>query len=342
MRDLSGLSCVLTASSKEDRSLDQIVRYVGDDLEGVNTLILERINSQVEIIPKIAAHIVAGGGKRLRPLLTLASARMLGYQGYCHIALATCVEFIHTATLLHDDVIDVSALRRGRSSANVLWGNKASILVGDFLFAHAFQVIVANGSRDVLRILSDASATIAEGEVMQLAAAKDLDTTEATYFAVIEAKTACLFGAACEVGAVIADAPAPICHALDCYGRSLGMAFQITDDMLDYAPKHARYGKDVGEDFRGGKMTLPVLRAIQHSSESERAFWQRVLVHGDSQESDLDYARALMNQYHIADSVYATAREYRQKALAALLTLPVSSGREVLEALVDFVLDRKS
>src|SRR4051812_27076487 len=250
-----------TASSGED-ALTALTELVRGDLEACNRLIVDRVQSPVALIPQLAAHIVAAGGKRLRPLLTLAAARLCGYRGERHVALAACVEFIHTATLLHDDVVDESALRRGQASANALFGNKPSVLVGDFLFARAFQLMVRDGSLEVLAILSAAAATIAEGEVLQLVTQNDTGTTEAQYLQVIEGKTAALFAAATRIGAVVADRPAAEAEALDAYGRNLGTAFQLVDDALDYAAEQAQLGKTVGDDFREGKITLPVLLAF--------------------------------------------------------------------------------
>ena len=261
-------------------ALTALTALVQDDLEACNRLIVERMQSQVALIPQLAAHLVAAGGKRLRPLLTLAAAKLCGYQGERHVSLAACVEFIHTATLLHDDVVDESALRRGQASANALFGNKASVLVGDFLFARAFQLMVADGSLEVLRILSTAAATIAEGEVLQLMTQNDTATTEDQYLAVIEGKTAALFAAATEVGAVIADRPKAEQVALFDYGGALGIAFQLVDDALDYAADQEALGKTVGDDFREGKITLPVLLAFARGSEEERGFWRRVLEEG--------------------------------------------------------------
>jgi octaprenyl-diphosphate synthase len=258
-------------------SLDPLSRLLKSDLERVNRLIVQRMHSPVALIPQLAGHIVAGGGKRLRPMLTLGCARLCGYRGDRHVALAAAVEFIHTATLLHDDVVDASDLRRGRDTANALWGNKPAILVGDFLFSRAFELMVADGSLRILEILSRASAIIAEGEVMQLMTTSDTATTEAAYLSVIQAKTAELFAAASRIGAVLAERPPPEEEALDCFGRNLGTAFQLVDDMLDFSAHQAELGKSVGDDFRDGKVTLPILVAFARGDEEERAFWRRTL-----------------------------------------------------------------
>src|SRR6202142_2415264 len=283
-----------------EAALTALVELVGDDLQACDRAIVSRMDSPVALIPQLAAHIVAAGGKRLRPLLTLASARLCGYPdatgGARHIALAACVEFIHTATLLHDDVVDESQLRRGLASANAIFGNKASVLVGDFLFARAFQLMVDDGSLAVLSILSRAAATIAEGEVLQLQTQNDLSTTEEQYLEVIQGKTAALFAAACEVGAVIANRPAYEQEALAAFGMNLGIAFQLVDDALDYAADQATLGKTVGDDFREGKVTLPVLAAYQAGDETERAFWRRAIEDGAQEDGDLDHALRVMEQ----------------------------------------------
>ena len=258
-----GVVVSLDEDRKKDSPLEALTALVADDLLAANALIVRRMESPVSLIPAIAGHIVAAGGKRLRPVLTLAAARMCGYRGERHVALATCVEFIHTATLLHDDVVDESDLRRGLASANTLWGNQASVLVGDFLFSRAFQLMVEDGSLAVLEILSRTSSVIAEGEVMQLATTNDVETGETTYLEVIRAKTAQLFAAACRIGAVVADRPAVEESALEAYGLNLGIAFQLIDDVLDYSAKQATLGKTVGEDFADGNITLPVILAFR-------------------------------------------------------------------------------
>ncbi|MDP9128013.1 MAG: polyprenyl synthetase family protein, partial [Pseudomonadota bacterium] len=258
-------------------ALDALTALVAEDMAAVNHLIIQRMESSVPLIPQLAGHIIAAGGKRLRPILTLASARLCGYQGLRHHKLAASVEFIHTATLLHDDVVDASSLRRGEPSANAMFGNQASVLVGDFLFSRAFQLMVEDGSIDVLRILSTASAVIAEGEVLQLTTTNDSGTSEQTYLEVVRAKTAELFAAACRIGAVVAGRPASEEEALRTFGLNLGIAFQIIDDALDYSAEQLRLGKTIGDDFREGKVTLPVILAIHRGNEAERAFWRRAL-----------------------------------------------------------------
>lgn len=327
------------ARGAED-ALSALTTLVRADLEACNRLIVERMQSPVALIPQLAAHIVAAGGKRLRPLLTLAAARLCGYRGTRHVALAACVEFIHTATLLHDDVVDESALRRGQASANALFGNKASVLVGDFLFARAFKLMVEDGSLKVLAILSDAAATIAEGEVLQLVTQNDTATTEAQYLAVIEGKTAALFAAATRVGAVVADRPEPEESALDAYGRNLGIAFQLVDDALDYAAEQERLGKTVGDDFREGKITLPVLLAYARGDEAERGFWRRTLEGREQGDADLAAAQALILRHGALRDTLARARDYGEAALTALHSLPDCAERRALAGIVAFCIDR--
>ena len=321
------------------RILTDLVR---PDLEACNRLIVERMQSPVALIPQLAAHIVAAGGKRLRPLLTLAAARLCGYPegGDRHVRLAACVEFIHTATLLHDDVVDESALRRGQASANALFGNKPSVLVGDFLFARAFQLMVLDGSLKVLDILSAAAATIAEGEVLQLITQNDTGTTEADYLRVIEGKTAALFAAATCVGAVVADRPLPEEAALDAYGRNLGIAFQLVDDALDYAAEQATLGKTVGDDFREGKITLPVLLAFHRGDEAEKLFWRRVLEDREQCEDDLAQAQTLLAKHDALADTVARARDYGQAALDALAIFPDAPARRALAGIVEFCIAR--
>jgi octaprenyl-diphosphate synthase len=307
----------------------------------VNALIRARMASEhAPRIPEVTAHLVEAGGKRLRPLLTLAAARLCGYAGHDHLRLAATVEFIHTATLLHDDVVDESARRRGRPTANLLWDNKSSVLVGDYLFARAFQLMVETGSLRVLAILSDAAATIAEGEVLQLTAAASLRTTEAVYMQVIRGKTAALFAAATEVGGVIAGAPEDQVAALREYGDALGMSFQIADDLLDYGGLSARLGKDVGDDFRERKMSLPVIRAVAAADAEERAFWERVIEAGDQRPGDLDRALALMDRHGSLESARATALALAARATAALGPLPDRPIRRRLSEVAEFVVAR--
>jgi octaprenyl-diphosphate synthase len=325
--------------SGED-ALTTLARLLRDDMEEANRVILARMDSPVALIPQLASHLVAAGGKRLRPLLTLAAARLCGHRGRRHIGLAACVEFIHTATLLHDDVVDESELRRGQASANALFGNKPSVLVGDFLFARAFALMVEDGSLDVLRILCDASATISEGEVLQLTIQNDLSADEATYLQVIEGKTAALFAAAAEVGAVVAGRPPEDQASLRAYGHNLGVAFQLVDDALDYAADQAALGKTVGDDFREGKITLPVLLAHAAGDQTERAFWHRTIEARDQRDGDLDHAIALLSRHGAIAATIGRARAYGRRALDGLAPFQDGPIRRALADVVEFCISR--
>ena len=321
--------------------VDHLQALLGDDMERVNALIRARMASRhAPRIPEVTAHLVEAGGKRLRPLLTLAAARLCGYAGEHHIRLAATVEFIHTATLLHDDVVDESARRRGRPTANLLWDNKSSVLVGDYLFARAFQLMVETGSLRVLDILANASAVIAEGEVLQLTVATDIATTEDIYIQVVRGKTAALFAAATEAGAVIAGAPEAHVQALHDYGDALGIAFQIVDDLLDYGGASAALGKNTGDDFRERKVTLPVIRAVAGADATERAFWERVIGRGEQSDSDLATALELMSRHDALASTRGTALAHAARARAALAPLPDSPIRRDLAGIADFVVAR--
>ena len=322
-------------------ALSALAALLQSDLESCNRTIVARMDSPVTLIPQLAAHIVAAGGKRLRPLLTLACARMCGYTGERHIKLAACVEFIHTATLLHDDVVDESLLRRGMASANAVFGNQAPVLVGDFLFARAFQLMVEDGCLAVLGILSRAAATIAEGEVLQLVTQNDLSTSEARYLEVVTGKTAALFSAACEVGAVVADRPPAEAGALAEFGLHLGIAFQLVDDALDYAANQAVLGKTVGDDFREGKITLPVLLAYQAGNAGDRDFWRRTIEASEQNESDLDRALELIAQSDAIGITLERARGFAAKAKAALGgPFHDSTLVQALRDVTDYTVDR--
>ncbi len=321
---------------------ERLAALLDDDMVAVNALIRTRMASEhAPRIPEVTAHLVEAGGKRLRPLLTLAAARMCGYDGPYHVHLAATVEFIHTATLLHDDVVDESDKRRGRPTANLLWDNKSSVLVGDYLFARSFQLMTETGNLDVLRILSNAAATIAEGEVLQLTAAQDLGTTEATYLQVVRGKTAALFSAATEVGGVIAGRPADEVKALYDYGDALGIAFQIVDDLLDYWGSDAT-GKNVGDDFRERKLTLPLIKAVAKGNDEERAFWKRVIEKGDQRDGDLEHAIALLNKHNALEDTRQEALAWTARAKQAMGVLPQSELRDLLIELNDFVVSRVS
>jgi octaprenyl-diphosphate synthase len=322
---------------------ERLADVLSEDLERVNVTIRERMASEhAPRIPEVTAHLVEAGGKRLRPMLTLAAARLCGYEGEHHVRLAATVEFIHTATLLHDDVVDESQRRRGQPTANLLWDNKSSVLVGDYLFSRSFQLMVETGSLRVLDILSNAAATIAEGEVLQLTAAQNLATDEATYLKVIRGKTAALFSAATEVGGVIAEAPEPVVRGLHSYGDALGIAFQIVDDVLDYGGVSQTIGKNTGDDFRERKLTLPVIRAVARADAEERAFWERTIEKGRQEDGDLDRAMAILARHGALESTRATALDWAGKAKGALRRLPRHPIRETLADLADYVIERIS
>ena len=320
--------------------LSAIQELVARDLERVNALILDHMQSPVALIPQLAGHIIAAGGKRLRPILTLAAAKLCGYEGDRHYPLAAAIEFMHTATLLHDDVVDSSDLRRGLATANAVWGNKPSVLVGDFLFSRAFQMMILEGSLPVLKILADASATIAEGEVLQLMTANDIATTEEAYLHVIASKTAALFSAATKIGAVVAGrSPAEI-EAVEQYGHNLGMAFQLIDDMLDFSAREAELGKAIGDDFRDGKMTLPIVLAIAKADAEERAFWHRTMEEQDQTDADLAHAIALLQRHRTLEQTFERAREFTDRAEASIRIFPDSPARRALLDVVAFCLQR--
>ena len=334
---------VIDISERRDdpsAGIDALASLVGEDMKAVNAVILERMQSPVALIPQLAGHIIAAGGKRLRPMLTLAAARLCGYSGERHIALAGCVEFIHTATLLHDDVVDESDLRRGLDTANAVWGNKPSVLVGDFLFSRAFQLMVEDGSLEVLRLLSNASAVIAEGEVRQLMTANDTATGEDDYLEVIRSKTAALFAAATRIGAVIAERPSSEAEALGRYGRGVGIAFQLVDDVLDYSARQAELGKAVGDDFRDGKITLPIVLAFARGSDAEKAFWKRCLEDQEIGDGDLERAMEIMTRLGTLDASLKQAERYADEALRALNGFPDSPERRAMAEVAQFCVER--
>lgn len=330
----------LAQNKPAENAISALAALISTDMKAVNALILERMDSEVPLIPKMANYLIAAGGKRLRPMLTLASAQLCEYQGQRHQKLACCVEFIHSATLLHDDVVDESSLRRGQTSANEIWGNQASVLVGDFLFSRAFELMVSDGSLDVLAILSKASATIAEGEVAQLTTANDLNTSQEHYFRVIRAKTAALFAAACEIGAVITDQPKARKEALHGYGEKLGIAFQLVDDALDYSAKQEKLGKTIGDDFREGKVTLPVVLAYKQAGPQERTFWKRCVENLDQEEGDLQKALAYLHQHESLTKTLTLAQDMATQAKANLSVFPPGPIRQALFNIADFCVQR--
>jgi octaprenyl-diphosphate synthase len=327
------------AAAGAPNAVERLAALLTEDLDAVDVIIHERMTSPVGVIPNLAAHLIDAGGKRIRPLITLAAARLLGRGGDGPRKLAAAVEFIHTATLLHDDVVDDSSMRRGKKAANKLWGNPSSILVGDFLFARSFNLMVETGDMMVLDILARAASVIAEGEVMQLAAANDADTTRERYMEIIAAKTAALFAAAAKAGAVAAGRPGAEAEALETFGRELGLAFQLVDDALDYGGLSATMGKNAGDDFREGKVTLPVVYAREAGDETERAFWRRA-VGGERTDDDFHRACALIRRHDAIAKTLNSAREHAQRAKDALSVFPPNAYREALLDLPDFVVDR--
>ena len=321
-------------------SLDPLISLTTADINDVNKLIIHAMDSPVALIPQLAGHLVAAGGKRLRPMLTLASARMCGYTGERHKGLAACVEFIHTATLLHDDVVDESSLRRGLASANSVWGNQASVLVGDFLFSRSFELMVADGSLEVLSVLSRASSVIAEGEVLQLTTTNDTNTGEARYLEVIQAKTAQLFSAACRIGALVASRPKVEEDALETFGMNLGITFQLIDDMLDYSAEQGNLGKTIGDDFKEGKITLPVILAFHRGNDEERKFWRRTLEDLQQEKGDLEYAIELTNKHRALQDTVERAKHYGAIARDAMGIFEDCPEKEALTSAIDFCIHR--
>ena len=326
---------------RAEPSLQPLMALVADGMNSVNEVILGRMQSRIPLIPALAGHLIAGGGKRMRPMLTLASASLLGYGGSRHYKLAATVEFIHTATLLHDDVVDGSGMRRGKQAANIIYGNPATVLVGDFLFSRSFELMVEDGSLKVLKILSNASAVIAEGEVDQLVAQRQVETSEERYLAIINAKTAALFAAACRIAAVVAERSEADELALDSYGRNLGIAFQLADDAIDYDSDASEMGKDQGDDFREGKMTLPVILAYARGSAEERTFWQEAISGERSSDADLAHAISLIRKHEAVNATRERARHYAQRAIDAIAAFPASAAKAAMTEAAEFAVARR-
>jgi len=326
---------------RAEPSLAPLMALVADDMNSVNAVILDRMQSRIPLIPALAGHLIAGGGKRMRPMLTLAGAALVGYGGSRHYQLAAAVEFIHTATLLHDDVVDGSDMRRGKQTANIIYGNPATVLVGDFLFSRSFELMVEDGSIKVLRILSNAAAVITEGEVDQLVAQRQIETTEERYLAIINGKTAALFAAACRIAAVVAERPDTDEAALDAYGRNLGIAFQLADDAIDYDSNAAEMGKDQGDDFREGKMTLPVILAYARGSEAERAFWRDAIAGDRNGDADLAHAIDLIRKHDAVQATRDRARHYAQRAIDAIAAFPACAAKAAMIEAAEFAVARR-
>ncbi|MCA1662306.1 MAG: polyprenyl synthetase family protein [Novosphingobium sp.] len=332
---------VIPFARNSEPSLDPLMALVASGMNSVNAVILDRMQSRIPLIPALAGHLIAGGGKRLRPMLTLASGALLDYAGTRHHKLAATVEFIHTATLLHDDVVDGSELRRGKAAANIIFGNPATVLVGDFLFSRAFELMVEDGSLKVLRILANASAVIAEGEVDQLTAQRQIETSEERYLDIIGAKTAALFAAACRIAAVVAERDDATERALDDYGRNLGIAFQLVDDAIDYDSDADTMGKGRGDDFREGKMTLPVILAHARGDESERKFWRDAIAGRRTSDADLAEAIALIRRHDALAATRERARHFAQRAIDAISGFPASAARAAMIEAAEFAVARR-
>jgi octaprenyl-diphosphate synthase len=322
-------------------SLAPMMALTAHAMNRVNAVILDRMQSEIPLIPALAGHLIAGGGKRMRPMLTLAGAELVGYNGERHHKLAAAVEFIHTATLLHDDVVDGSDLRRGKATANIVFGNPATVLVGDFLFSRAFELMVEDGSLRVLKILSNASAVIAEGEVDQLTAQRQVETSEERYLQIIGAKTAALFAAATRIAAVVAERPEAEERALDAYGRNLGIAFQLVDDAIDYDSDAAEMGKGQGDDFRDGKMTLPVILAYARGDADERKFWREAISGHRNADVDLAHAVTLIGAHDAVSATRDRARHYAQRAIDAIAGFPAGEARAAMVEAAEFAVTRR-
>jgi octaprenyl-diphosphate synthase len=322
-------------------SLAPMLALTAGGMNSVNTVILERMQSQIPLIPALAGHLISGGGKRMRPMLTVAGAELCGYQGTRHHKLAAAVEFIHTATLLHDDVVDGSDLRRGKATANIVFGNPATVLVGDFLFSRAFELMVEDGSLRVLKILSHASAVIAEGEVDQLTAQRHIETSEERYLAIIKAKTAALFAAATRIAAVVAERSEAEERALEDYGRNLGVAFQLVDDAIDYDSDASEMGKGKGDDFRDGKMTLPVILAYARGDGEERRFWQEAIAGFRNDDDDLAHAVELISRHDAVSATRERARHFAQRAIDAIAGFPAGEARAAMAEAAEFAVARR-
>ncbi|MEZ5689506.1 MAG: polyprenyl synthetase family protein [Caenibius sp.] len=334
------MSAEVVSIKRDQPSLGPILSLTATPMNAVNAVILDRMQSEVPLIPALAGHLISGGGKRMRPMLTLAGAELVGYQGTRHHKLAAAVEFIHTATLLHDDVVDGSDLRRGKETANLVFGNPATVLVGDFLFSRAFELMVEDGSLRVLKILSSASAVIAQGEVDQLTAQRKIETSEERYLSIIGAKTAALFAAASRIAAVVAERDEAEESALDDYGRNLGIAFQLVDDAIDYDSAAAEMGKDAGDDFREGKMTLPVILAYARGNEEERRFWQEAIAGFRNEDEDLAKATDIIRKHDTVRATRDRARHYAERAIDALSIFPDGKARAAMTEAARFAVSR--
>lgn len=320
-------------------NITQIQEIVSNDLKKVNSIIIENIGNEVPMISELSTHILASGGKRIRPMITLLTSKLCNYNGNNHLSLAACIEFIHTATLLHDDVIDESKLRRGVATANDIFGNKTSVLVGDFLFSRSFELMVANGSKKILEVLSSASSTIAKGEVLQLTTVNDCNTSRETYLNIINSKTASLFAAAAEISGILAEKTNNIQNALLTYGQKLGIAFQLTDDALDYIGSE-NLGKDIGDDFKEGKLTLPIIICIRKANKEEKIFWKKTIEDLNQTDLDLNKALDLIKKHNAIEETMSLANQYSSEAINALEVFPHSEAKLALESLAQIAVNR--
>ena len=325
-------------SAATQHAQNTIAQSIATDMEAVNAVIRQRLHSEVSLVNQIAEYIISAGGKRIRPVLVLLLANAYGYRGTAHHELAAVVEFIHTATLLHDDVVDESSMRRGRQTANALFGNAASVLVGDFLYSRSFQMMVALDDMRVMRILSDATNVIAEGEVLQLLNMHDPDVTHESYLKVIRSKTAKLFEAAAELGALVGGANDEQIAAAGEYGRSLGTAFQLIDDVLDYAGDASEIGKNLGDDLREGKPTLPLIWLMEHGTEEQRQRVRSCIEHGD--EAQFEAVLAAVTSSGALAYTRQQAEQAARRAAEAIAGLPDSVYRTSLLQLCSFAVDR--
>jgi octaprenyl-diphosphate synthase len=332
----------ISISETDEKSrLEEILQWVGDDLKKVDFEFRRNLKSTVPIISAIGEHLLLSGGKRLRPILLLLSARACGYRGDAHVSMASLIEFIHTATLLHDDVVDRAELRRGMESANAKWGNEACVLVGDFLFTKCFSLLVENGNRKILQAVARATTLMAEGELEELIKTNDLSTTEGDYFSIIKRKTAALFSAATQIGAILGEATEEIEGALLDFGMDLGIAFQLIDDSLDYTSREEEFGKKIGIDLQDGKITLPLISILKRCDEKESALIREALLSNPMTKETFFQVIYLIEKYHGLSYTREKAKEYVAKAKGHLHHLPASGEKEALLSLSDYVLERK-
>lgn len=327
-------------STAPQTPLDLLSSFVQEEINQVNDLIVKRLENPVTLIPKLAGYLINSGGKRIRPLLALAVSKICGYRENRQISLSACIEFIHTATLLHDDVVDESNRRRGQETANIVWGNQASVLVGDFLFSKSFEIMVEDGDLEILKVLSKASSTIIEGEVMQLSASQNTTTQVETYYNIIMAKTAELFAASCHIGTILTDQPDYIRQSFIQYGLNLGLAFQLVDDVLDYTANEEILGKSLGNDFMEAKVTLPVIHAYEKGSIEEKAFWERTFNSLNQKPGDFEHAVELLKTHKAFDYTLEQAQMYSNKARDSLSVLPNRMQTYLLADVADYCVSR--